>query len=173
VTRHGDPLAFLVRLAAMPERSECVEWPYAINARGYGHLWVGGRDVLAGRQALVLLTGEDSPDLVARHGPCHNRPCVNPYHLSWGTEADNARDKIRDGTHNAGTAHHQARLTQADVLEIRRRYVEGALQRELATEYGVTRGHISGIVRGRFWPQHARGSVEHGQAETDYRLVPR
>jgi hypothetical protein len=38
-------------------------------------------------------------------------------------------------------------------------------------EYG--RGLLFGKLSGRYWiPQHARGSVEHGQAETDYRLVP-
>lgn len=171
MTTHGEPLAFLTRLAGMPESPECVEWPYATNTKGYGHLWVGGRDVLASRQALVLLTCCDPPKLVARHGPCHNRTCVNPYHLSWGTESDNARDKIRDGTHNGGSAHHRARLTEADVREIRRRYAAGALQRDLAAEYGISRGHVSGIVRGRFW-QHARGDVTVGESRSDYVLHP-
>lgn len=151
MTRHGEPLAFLARIVAAPATAECIEWPYATNSKGYGHLVVDGRDVLAGRQALVMFTGENPPDLVARHGPCHTRACVNPRHLSWGTEIDNAQDKVRDGTNLDGAAHHQARLTEADVREIRQRYADGALQRELAAEYGVSRGHIGGIVTGRFW----------------------
>jgi hypothetical protein len=38
-------------------------------------------------------------------------------------------------------------------------------------EYG--RGLLFGRLSGRYWiPQHARGAVEHGQSEADYRLVP-
>ncbi len=39
------------------------------------------------------------------------------------------------------------------------------------SEHG--RGLLFGKLSGRFWiPQHARGGQEHGQSETDYRLVP-
>lgn len=29
---------------------------------------------------------------------CHNRGCVNPRHLRWGTRQDNIADRILDGT---------------------------------------------------------------------------
>ena len=44
-----------------------------------------------------------------------------------------------------------AKLTDADVLEIRRRYAEGALQRELAAAYGIRQTNVSQIVRRQTW----------------------
>lgn len=151
MTKHGVPLAFLRDLVADPP-ADCVLWPYAVNAKGYANIWWERRNFNAHRVALILFQGADQPDLIACHGPCHDRRCVNPLHLYWGTDVDNALDKRRDGTHRVGEAHPSSRLTAADVAAIRDRYAAGGIfQRELAVEYGVSQGHIGGVVSGRFW----------------------
>jgi hypothetical protein len=67
--------------------------------------------------------------------------------LAWETRIQNAADRLRDGTNIAGERHPDAKLTDAQVAEIRTRYASGdVLQRELAAEYGVLQNHISRIV---------------------------
>jgi hypothetical protein len=48
-----------------------------------------------------------------------------------------------------GEAHSNAKLTNAQAEEIRRKYKEGAYQVPLAKEYGVSQQVISLIVRGK------------------------
>jgi hypothetical protein len=86
-----------------------------------------------------------------RHGPggaLDNR-LVN---LRWGTHVDNIRvDKERDGTVLFGERHPSAKLTEADVREIRRRRAEGEMMKVLAAEFGVDQANISAIVNRRSW----------------------
>jgi hypothetical protein len=51
----------------------------------------------------------------------------------------------------AGERNGKARLTAADVREIRRRYGDGELQVALARAFGVPQTQISRIVRGKAW----------------------
>jgi DNA-binding transcriptional MerR regulator len=57
-----------------------------------------------------------------------------------------------------GAAHHLAKLTDAQVVEIRERYAAGALQSALAREYEVGPMNIAAIVNGRSW-KHIGGPV--------------
>jgi hypothetical protein len=73
---------------------------------------------------------------------CDNRSCVNPNHLFDGTRKENNEDKARKGR---GTA----RLTEQQVLEIRKKYKAGVTQRALAEEYGIGQSNIGKITLGR------------------------
>ena len=67
--------------------------------------------------------------------------CINPKHLRWATSKENEQDKIIHGTSARGERNYNARLTKADVLEIRSfsdiqsRYI-------LAKRFNVTVDHI-------------------------------
>jgi len=51
-----------------------------------------------------------------------------------------------------GARNGQARLTEAQVGEIRRRYAEGGVSQDaLAAEFSVSQAQIWNIVRGRSW----------------------
>jgi hypothetical protein len=50
-----------------------------------------------------------------------------------------------------GERHSQAKLTEAQVREIRRRVMDGEVQRRLAAEYGVNVATICNIVSGKIW----------------------
>lgn len=94
------------------------------------------------------------------HGPipegmqaCHRcdvQICVNPDHIFVGTNADNCHDRKVKGRNpdRRGEKHHLAKLTAAQIDEIRR---STKLQRELAAEYGVWQSCISRIKSGERW----------------------
>lgn len=70
--------------------------------------------------------------------------------LAWGTRQENSDDKGRHGTLPRGERSGAHKLTEADVLEIRRRYGTASL-RCLAREYGVSHTCIRRAALGIKW----------------------
>jgi len=125
---------------------DCWLWIESINER-YGRFRFEGKLILAHRFS-YLLNGDVIPKgHVLRH-KCRNRKCVNPQHLESGTQAENNRDQIRDGTSARGTKHHKNKLTETQVREIR---LSNKSQKEIAKEYGVAKETISSILNKRSW----------------------
>lgn len=127
------------------DTDECIIWPYGDNGKGYGQVRCNGKDQLTHRLALELTKGPPPhPSMQACHGPCHNRACCNPKHLSWKSNQENQMDKWRDGTMQALNT----KLSPEQVSEIRERYAAGGVtQKALAAEYGIVQNGISSIVR--------------------------
>jgi hypothetical protein len=129
-------------------------WAYKSkqDANGFIHvLWEMGDPDYAHRIAYRLSVG-DIPDSLRVLHTCDNRACVNPKHLCLGTMAESqvlSMERV-PRTFLTGDGHPSAKLLDAQIDEIRRRYAAGGvLQRELADEYGVHYSLISLIVRGK------------------------
>jgi hypothetical protein len=78
--------------------------------------------------------------------------------LRWGTHLENIGDKVLGATQARRDSHGMARLTEADVVNIRSAYVPGAKNGKppsnagsLAAQYGITAAHVGQVVRGNFW----------------------
>lgn len=130
---------------------ECLPWPFARNGAGYGHYWRDG-DRYAHRDVCEMRHGPaPSPDHEARHlcGMGHEG-CINPNHLVWGTTKQNSMDRVTHGTDNRGDRHGMAKLTVADIYDIRAAQgVESA--RILAERYSVTQSNIYAIWARTTW----------------------
>lgn len=147
----GEAAAYFRESLAHHDRDGgCWEWPFARNSDGYGTLGVAATPAgrLVHRQAFELAYGYVPP--VCRH-TCDNPPCFNPAHLVPGVQADNVRDTIERGRNRRGEAHYGAKLTEADVREIRRLVADGVDQATLAARFGVSGGLISSVVRRARW----------------------
>ncbi len=140
----------------------CWEWQAALGPGGYGQLCArafGGRLWQAHRLAWVITRGTIPDGLVIAH-LCDNRRCVNPSHLQPMTRAENSQDMVHKNRHraalyginNRGELSGMAKLTQAQVDEIRKLYSTGDYRQiNLATRFGVSREAISHIVMWRTW----------------------
>lgn len=93
---------------------------------------------------------------------CDNRACVRASHLWLGTAQDNIADMVSKGRHldgrkkagekMRGEGHFRAKLTEADVLNIRRSYSKGQVTgTELGRRYGVCQSTIHLIIHRHNW----------------------
>lgn len=126
---------------------ECWPWNAGVHGSGYGSIGDEvGQTATSNRVAYELSNGPLPDGMQALH-TCNNRPCCNPQHLYAGTDADNSRDRVIDGSH-AGEKHHSAKLKLSDVIAIRS---SGETGRALAKKYGVRESQISRIKNGTRW----------------------
>lgn len=137
----------------------CWVWTGAVDSRGYGRLAIdcSARPIKymsAHRFSHTLWFGPIPEGMLICHR-CDNPPCCNPAHLFPGTQADNMRDmaqKGRGGTGGvAGSRHHNARLTEADVIQIRERLSTHESVTSVADAWSVSRQTVSAIKHGTRW----------------------
>lgn len=133
----------------------CLVWTGSRYKQGYGRIRIGGKLMRAHRVAYELLRGPIPEGLVLLHS-CDNPACINVAHLSVGTQGDNIRDCDSKGRRmfHRGATHPQAKLTDDQVREIRRRYRNYDRRNgspALAKEFGVSGFTIRAIVRREIW----------------------
>lgn len=129
----------------------CWEWPLSRNKQtGYGQFMVSARPMIletAHRLSFELNKEPILPGEVVRHD-CDNRGCFNPAHLQKGTHSQNHEDMVSRGRHHHGETHHNAKLTESDVVEIRASKENFS---KLAKKFGVSRSSIAQVVERRSW----------------------
>lgn len=131
-------------------------WEFQGSTReGYGAFRADGRLYGAHRFAWMLKNGPIPDGMMVCHR-CDNRTCVNPDHLFLGTNTDNMRDCAAKGriaiTGQPGSTNHHAKLTEEQVIEIRRRYAAGGVYCwQLGIEFGICKSRIWDIVRRKRW----------------------
>lgn len=118
-----------------------------------GHLTVifgiGGKDCSMSVHRLVLLAfvGEPKDGQVCCHGngiASDNRI----ENLRWDSQFENNQDRKKHGTYAQGSKHHMAKLTDEDILEIRK---SGMKFGDVAKQYGISKSQAHRICTRQSW----------------------
>jgi hypothetical protein len=139
---------------------ECWKWTRSTHVEwGYGQFrWTnpitGKNEVTRAHCVAFWLTYGYLPEMVCHH--CDNPPCCNPHCLYGGNAATNGADKAHRGRgrgkpNQRGEANDYAVLTEAMVIEARRRVNAGETQRAVAEDLGVQRPTLSYALSGKTW----------------------
>ncbi len=123
------------------------------KSNGYGYFWFNGKMVRSHRFSYELFVGLIEPGKHILHRKeCGNRDCVNPHHLYMGTNTDNMRDKMIWGDANNGERHGRSKLSEADVMSIRKIHKNNRRgYKSTADAFGVDQSLIGYIVRRDNW----------------------
>ena len=132
--------------------NSCWHWTNARDSCGYGKFWFIDYTMPAHRFSWFLVNGK-----IPQHQPfichkCDNPSCVNPSHLFAGDSDDNILDMMIKDRHLKGEDNGAARLTNAQVNQIRKLYATGATtSRKLGRQFNVGKSTILRILRGKCW----------------------
>jgi hypothetical protein len=159
--KYGDALAGapfrnrtkkLVEVGLGRSEEECLFWPFATTKNGYALIRLNGKNNIVSRLMCEKLNGPaPSPKHQTAHS-CGNgtKGCISGNHLRWATVKENNYDKIAHGTFLRGEDQTSTKLTEKEVIEIRR--IAGSMRQEdIGAMYGVSQSTISMIVNRLHW----------------------
>lgn len=75
-------------------------------------------------------------------------------------------DRTAGRAYQKGAARPAAKLTDDRIVEIREAVAHGAKQVDVAAEYGISQGLVSGIVNGHRW-RHVAGPIRMTSQTTE------
>ena len=128
----------------------CEEWTGALDLDGYGVFWLDGKTHRAHRVSYQWFyhTLEDGDVLLHT---CDNPICVEPTHLSIGSQSDNLTDMKEKGRAAKGVDNANTKLQESDIHTIRRLLKMGFSPTKIATKFEVDAAAIKDIQTGRTW----------------------
>lgn len=132
----------------------CIEWQGSCTSAGYGQTSLDGKHWYTHRLAYTLAFGDIPSGLMVRH-MCENRKCGNPDHLRLGTNQENMQDRLDSGHKRAvtfgGENHHNSKLTEDRVVELRNRLRTGETAAQISQDFGVSVSAIGRAATGITW----------------------
>ena len=153
----NDINRFWSKVAITAQEDKCWNWTAGKRRRGYGRFTLTvstnkDEGFVATRVAYFIEQGVDPSDKCILHS-CDNPSCVNPKHLSMGTNKDNTQDMLKKGRHTTpvGSKHGRSKLVESDVYKIRQLHADGISQKDISLLYNVDTSAISNIIRRRNW----------------------
>jgi len=130
---------------------DCWEWTGYKDELGRGQFHVWKEKTYRVHRFMYELVNGKIPDGMCVCHECDNPSCVNPDHLFLGTHQDNMMDMNSKGRHAKGEQVKSSKLTDDDVIEIRKLYSLGYLQGYIAGRFGISAGNVSEIVNNILW----------------------
>jgi hypothetical protein len=122
----------------------CWRYTGASTSNGYGWMTYRGRNEYAHRLAAIIFLDYDPRTRLWVCHTCDTPICFNPNHLFIGTPRENMEGRGDEGAHDG-------EVEPAAIARIKYLLGNGATQRSLAVEYGVSTTAIGQIARGQTW----------------------
>lgn len=133
------------RFFSKVERSDgCWLWKAGLSKTGYGAFGYNNKVIKAHRFSYCLHNNcslESITGLVIRHS-CHTPACINPSHLSIGTQAENINDTLSAGRIPRGNIHWNNKISDDDIKKIR---ASDDSQQVIAARFGICQSYVSRI----------------------------
>jgi hypothetical protein len=126
------------------------------SKKGYGQIGGGGKGakhILAHRLSYEIHKGQIPEGMVVMHS-CDNPSCVNPDHLSVGTQSQNILEAFAKGRkvcrppHKFGESHGASKIKELDAIEILK---STEATKIIAAKYGVSKSAIERLRNGKSW----------------------
>jgi len=141
---------FWMKVVVVEVPDGCWLWRGTLNDSGYGVLYLNKKQRRAHHMAWFLTYGDWPKYLMHR---CDTPRCVNPAHLSEGSQRQNMADMTNKGRRTRGSAITWAKLTEERVIELRSLRGQGWSYNRLAARYGVSKAAVVQAVQRMTW-QH-------------------
>lgn len=136
--------------ADMSNLNGCWNWKLVLTKRGYGAIRLLNRPFQAHRFSKMVVGYLIPPKMLACH-TCDNRKCVNPDHIYIGTPKQNSQDMVLRHRVPVGERRHNAVLSDAGVIEMRRLRDGGVTLERLAAMFNTTSGNVHRVCKRRTW----------------------
>lgn len=128
---------------------------------GYVYLWRNGvGNIAAHRYVYEMWIGEIPDGMVVMH-KCDNRICINPDHLTLGTQEDNMHDCTDKNRRPLGDRNGQSKLTWDDVWVIRQRHKDGETGNSIARSIGMSKAQVNKIINNKSWRSNAYAKTSY------------
>jgi len=137
----------------------CWNWDGRPRENGYCRTTFSRKQWYVHRMSYTVFVGDIPEGFDVCHR-CDNRRCCNPSHLFVGTRKDNMADAVAKGRQASGEKlslltrgdkSHLAKLTTAEVVEIRSMKLNGLKTKELSERFNISRDNIRRIIRRDTW----------------------
>jgi len=146
-----------------PGANGCIEWQGATGKRGHGRIHWNRKFYSPHCVIWVASHGQIEQGKLVCH-KCDNPRCVNITHLFLGTFLDNVQDMDAKGRRAVvvGAANKLATHSDADVIDVRARWLEGLSHRQIAKQAGYSKSFVQKVLGGDAWShvERLRDEVE-------------
>lgn len=133
------------------DSNKCWLWNGSL-IKGYGEFYSQSQKISAHRFMYILKKGIIPKNLEICH-TCDNPRCINPNHLEAKSHYENIQDCIRRGRepNRKGSKCPNSKLTEREVLNIRKEFISKTNVQDLALKYHVRPNTIHQIISRRNW----------------------
>lgn len=118
---------------------------------GYGAICDVGRKTLSAHVVSYSIHKGEIPKGMRVLHTCDHKYCVNPDHLFLGTTKDNKDDEINKGRHAFGERQGNSKLSEDEVVQIKRLLASSFSGAEIGRMFNVTPEAIYLIKKGTNW----------------------
>jgi hypothetical protein len=147
----ADSAASSARFWSFVSKSDgCWLWAGHLNEKGYGSFEGFGAPKTKAHRASWFIHHGAWPDGDLLHS-CDVANCVNPEHLRVGDHAENMRDMVARDRSTRGIRHRHRKLSDSDVVEMRRMREAGATYYVIADRFAVAYQTVFAVCARKTW----------------------